>query len=62
MNNKLAGKLFDPSEIYAKNLCQIFITMFYFTGMPILILFNLLSFSFTYWKEKYFICNYYSKS
>ncbi len=62
MNQELAGPQFDPSMQYAKCICQIFICMFYFSGMPILLYINLLSLVFTYWKEKYFICTYYSKS
>jgi len=62
MNELAAGEQIDIPKTYGSTLNIVFITLFYFTGMPVLVIFCLVHFFFTYVAEKYLIINHYSKS
>ncbi len=61
MNNCIKGDEIDFSQNTVSILNLIFICNFYFTGMPIFILFVFLALIFKYAVEKFKICYYYSK-
>jgi hypothetical protein len=61
MNQAFLGPEFRPFYAYAITLNVFFISLFYFTGMPILLLFAFVTFLGNYFVEKYLFINYYSK-
>jgi hypothetical protein len=61
MNNAIVGDKINVADNYAELMTIIFVTSFYFTGLPILLPIVFFSFFTKYFIEKFLICNFYSK-
>ena len=61
MNEMMAGMPIDMIKTYGTTLMVIFIAFFYFTGMPVLVIFTFIHLFLTYFIEKHLIINHYSK-
>ena len=57
MNDAIIGPNFDFTAKYALCLNTIFVTLFFSSGMPILLVFGGLSLFLQYWAEKY-LCKF----
>ena len=61
MNNAMVGAEFKTSENYPTTMVALFIACFYSAGIPILIIFAMITMLTMYLVEKYLILNEYSK-
>ena len=62
MNKRYAGEPLNILSTYGSTLNIIFISFFYFTGMPVLVIFTFIHFFLTFIIEKKLIISHYSKS
>lgn len=61
MNREIVGDKLEVFENYSETMTIIFITMYFFSALPILLPMMFMCFFFRYFIEKFLICNFYSK-
>lgn len=58
MNNLIIGPTFNVTGFYAAVMNTIFVTLFYCSGIPLLLYFGAISLTLQYWVYKYYILRY----